>query len=63
MLTWLALNPVVGSHNFYQFSRIRGWSMGFVFAHFYTITSAFHEVSSVSSKNSSVTHSNETFSF
>ena len=34
-----------------------------MFAHFYNIASAFHDVSSVSSKNSSVTHSNETFSF
>ena len=34
--------------------------MGFVFTHFHSITSAFHEVSSVSRKNS-VTHSNETF--
>ena len=37
--------------------------MGFVFTHFYNITFTFYEVSSVSPKSSSVTHSNETFSF
>ena len=55
----LALNPVTESNNFYSFSRIRGWSVGFVFTHFYNITFTFYEVSSVSPKRS-VTHSNET---
>ena len=58
---WLAPNLMIESDYFFSISRLHESILGFVFTHFFNVTSALHEVSSVSSE-SNVTHSKERFS-